>query len=116
MPQVKALRDQFWGALQEVFGKDVTLNGHPTERLPNTVNVNFIGRSGTEILGRIPEVAASTGAACHSDSVTLSPVLASMGVPHKESMGAIRFSLGRATTWEELEFVLDKLRAALSAA
>jgi cysteine desulfurase len=116
MPQVKALRDRFWGALQEVFGKDVTLNGHPTERLPNTVNVNFIGRSGTEILGRIPEVAASTGAACHSDSVTLSPVLASMGVPPKESMGAIRFSLGRATTWEELEFVLDKLRAALSAA
>jgi len=116
MPQVQALRDRFWDTLHEVFGKAVTLNGHPTERLPNTVNVNFIGRIGADILSRIPEVAASTGAACHSGSVTLSPVLAAMGVPKKEGMGAIRFSLGRATAWEDLEIVLDLLRAALSTA
>ena len=116
MPQVQALRDRFWDTLHEVFGKAVTLNGHPTERLPNTVNVNFIGRIGADILSRIPEVAASTGAACHSGSVTLSPVLAAMGVPKKEGMGAIRFSLGRATIWDDLEIVLDLLRAALSAA
>jgi len=116
MPQVQALRDRFWDTLHEVFGKAVTLNGHPTERLPNTVNVNFIGRIGADILSRIPEVAASTGAACHSGSVTLSPVLAAMGVPKKEGMGAIRFSLGRATIWEDLEIVLDLLRAALSTA
>jgi len=116
MPQVQALRDRFWDKLQETFGKNVTLNGHPTERLPNTASVNFIGRIGAEILANIPGVAASTGAACHSGSVTLSPVLAAMGVPQKEGMGAIRFSLGRATTWEDLEIVLDQLRAALSAA
>ncbi len=112
MFQMQALRDRFWDGLQEIFGKDVMLNGHPIERLPNTVNVNFIGRIGAEILSKIPEVAASTGAACHAGSVTLSPVLAAMGVPQREGMGAVRFSLGRSTTWEELAFVLDQLRAA----
>jgi cysteine desulfurase len=112
-PQLRELRDRFWDGLQEAFGDRVTLNGHPAARLPNTLNVNFRGRSGAEILGRLPQVAASTGSACHAGSVTLSPVLAAMGVPLEEGMGAIRFSLGRATTWGELEEVLDLLRAAL---
>ncbi len=85
-----------------IFGAKVTLNGHPTERLPNTHNVNFVGRVGAEILATLPGVAASTGSACHAGSVTLSPVLAAMGVPPGEGMGAVRFSLGRTTTWEEL--------------
>jgi len=116
MPKVQALRDRFWHNLQEIFGDSISLNGHPIERLPNTVTVNFIGRTGTDILARLPEVAASTGAACHSGSVTLSPVLAAMGVPTKEGMGAIRFSLGRATTWEDLEIVLDLLYSTVSRA
>ena len=116
MPKVQALRDRFWHNLQEIFGDSISLNGHPIERLPNTVNVNFIGRTGADILARLPEVAASTGAACHSGSVTLSPVLAAMGVPTKEGMGAIRFSLGRATTWEDLEIVLDLLYSTVSRA
>ena len=116
MPKVQALRDLFWDNLQEIFGDSISLNGHPIERLPNTVNVNFIGRTGADILARLPEVAASTGAACHSGSVMLSPVLAAMGVPTKEGMGAIRFSLGRATTWEDLEIVLDLLYSTVSRA
>lgn len=114
MPQVRKLRDRFWERLQETFGNGVTLNGHPSERLPNTLSVNFVGRIGAEILGKLPQIAASTGSACHAGSVTLSPVLAAMGVPLEEGVGAIRFSLGRATTWEELEEVLDFLRATLS--
>lgn len=114
-PRVRELRDHFWGGLLETFGGRVTLNGHPVDRLPNTLSVNFTGRIGAEILGRLPQVAASTGSACHAGSVTLSPVLAAMGVPLGEGMGAIRFSLGRTTTWEELEEVLDLLRAVLSA-
>ena len=114
MPQVQTLRNRFWEKLQENFGEDITLNGHLTERLPNTLNVNFVGRIGTEILANLPEVAASTGSACHAGSVTLSSVLAAMGVPPEEGMGAIRFSLGRSTTWEELEEVLNGLRTALS--
>jgi cysteine desulfurase len=109
-PKVQMLRDRFWAALRETFGDRVTLNGHPTERLPNTLNVNFTDRIGAEILGRMPQVAASTGSACHTGSVTLSPVLAAMGVSLDEGMGAIRFSLGRTTTWEELEEVLRLLR------
>jgi cysteine desulfurase len=113
MPQGKVLRDRFWDGLRGIFGEKVTLNGHPTERLPNTLNVNFVGRIGAEILAMLPGVAASTGSACHAGAVTLSPVLAAMGVPSGEGMGAVRFSLGRATTWEELEEVLGMLKASV---
>ncbi|MDO8738333.1 aminotransferase class V-fold PLP-dependent enzyme [Candidatus Deferrimicrobium sp.] len=106
MPQVKELRDRFLGGLKGIFGEKVTLNGHPEARLPNTLNVNFVGRVGAEVLAMLPGVAASAGSACHAGSVTLSPVLAAMGVPPGEGMGAVRFSLGRTTTWEELEEVL----------
>jgi cysteine desulfurase len=112
MPRLQALRDRFFEGLKGIFGDGLTLNGHPTVRLPNTLNVNFVGRVGAEILAKMPGVAASTGSACHAGSVTLSPVLASMGVPPEEGMGAVRFSLGRTTAWAELEEVLDLLRAA----
>jgi len=110
MPGVETLRDRFWDGIREIFGDGVTLNGHRSERLPNTLNVNFVGRVGAEILAALPDVAASTGSACHAGSVTLSPVLAAMGVPPGEGMGAVRFSLGRTTTWEELEEVLRLLK------
>ena len=113
MAQVKELRDRFWDRLRGIFGEMVTLNGHPTVRLPNTLNVNFVDRVGTEILAMLPGVAASTGSACHAGSVTLSPVLAAMGVPPGEGMGAVRFSLGRDTTWEELEVVLGAMKASV---
>jgi cysteine desulfurase len=110
MHEVQALRDRFWRKLQETFGKDVTLNGHPTERLPNTLNVTFVGRSGADLLKHMPSVAASTGSACHSGSAALSPVLAAMGIAPEVGMGAVRFSLGRYTTEEEIEEVLALLR------
>ncbi len=116
MPRVQTLRNRFWEKLQENFGDDVTLNGHMTERLPNTLNVNLVGKIGTEILANMPGVAASTGSACHAGSVTLSSVLAAMGVSREEGMGAIRFSLGRTTSWEELEEVLNSLSTSLSRA
>jgi cysteine desulfurase len=112
MPQVQALRDRFHEGLEAIFGSRVTLNGHPTKRLPNTLNVNFVGRIGAEILAKMPGVAASTGSACHAGSVTLSPVLAAMRVPPEEGMGAVRFSLGRTTTWNELQEVIRLLKEA----
>ncbi len=111
MPQVGDLRDRFQAGLEEIFGERVTLNGHPTARLPNTLNVNFVGRVGAEILAAVPGVAASTGSACHAGSVTLSPVLAAMGVPPGQGMGAVRFSLGRSSVWEELAEVLEQLKS-----
>ena len=109
MPQSQTLRDRFWDGLRGIFGEKVTLNGHPAARLPNTLNVNFVGRVGAEILAMLPGVAASTGSACHAGSVTLSPVLAAMGVPPEEGMGAVRFSLGRTSTWGELKEILGLL-------
>lgn len=111
MTDIRILRDRFHQRLKEIFGELITLNGHPVQRLPNTLNVNFVGRVGAEVLAALPGVAASTGSACHAGSVSLSPVLAAMGVPAAEGMGAVRFSLGRSTTWEELEQVLLLLRA-----
>jgi cysteine desulfurase len=109
MDSVRELRDLFWDLLQNEFGDRVVLNGHPIERLPNTLNVNFVGRVGAEILGRLPGVAASTGSACHSGSVELSPVLQAMGVAPEIGMGAIRFSLGHTTTRREIEAVVENL-------
>ena len=80
MDQVRVLRDHFWQMLQQRFGKRVLLNGHPVHRLPNTLNVSFVGQVGGEILARLEGVAATTGSACHSGRVELSPVLKSMGV------------------------------------
>ena len=104
------LRNRFWKLLQDNFGEKVVLNGHPLHRLPNTLNVSFVGKAGGEILSRLDGVAASTGAACHSGSVELSPVLKAMGISPEVGMGAIRFSLGRTTTIQELERVVGLLK------
>jgi cysteine desulfurase len=111
--RICSMRDCFWKLLQDNFGEKVVLNGHPAHRLPNTLNVSFVGKAGGEILFRLDGVAASTGAACHSGSVELSPVLKAMGVSPEVGMGAIRFSLGRTTTLQELERVVDLLKDAL---
>jgi cysteine desulfurase len=109
MERVRALRDHLWKELEKRFGKRVLLNGHPTRRLPNTLNVSFVGRIGAEILVRIDGVAATTGSACHSGRVELSPVLQAMGVIPGVGMGAVRFSLGRGTTREEVDLVAERL-------
>ncbi len=111
---IKELRDHFWSLLAEEFGDRVVLNGHPVERLPNTLNVAFRGRVGADILHALDGVAASTGSACHSGSVTLSPVLKAMRVPPEVGMGAIRFSLGRNTSREDIESVVDRLKRILT--
>ena len=108
-----ALRDRFEAALLEAAAGALTVNGAGAPRLPNTTSVDFHGRAGAELLASLPGVAASTGSACHAGAVTLSPVLAAMGVPEAIGMGAVRFSLGRSTTWDELAHVVDLVRAAL---
>ena len=113
--RVREQRDRLWSALQNVWGERVLLNGHPTKRLPNTLNVSFVGRRGADILAALPQVAASTGSACHADSVTLSPVLAAMGVPLDIGAGAVRLSLGRMTTDDELATLVERLVEVLSA-
>lgn len=111
---IQELRDLFWYRLTEEFDGSVVLNGHPTDRLPNTLNVSFPGKVGAEILQGLDGVAASTGSACHSGSIELSPVLKAMRVLPEIGMGAIRFSLGRTTTDEEIAAVVETLKAALA--
>jgi len=112
MERIRALRDRLWHGLRQVFGDAVVLNGHPELRLPNTLNVSFAGRVGADVLARLDDVAASTGSACHSGRVELSPVLAAMKVSAHVGMGAVRFSLGRGTTEGEIEIVLSRLSEA----
>src|SRR5215469_2364580 len=109
MDSVRELRDLFWDLLEDKVGDGVVLNGHPIQRLANTLNVSFVAQVGAEILGRLPGVAASTGSACHAGSVELSPVLRAMGVTPEIGMGAVRFSLGRTTTRREIETVVENL-------
>ena len=105
------LRNYFYAGLQDLFGAELHLNGHPTERLPNTLNVSFGGRIGSEVLEALEGVAASTGSACHSGRRELSPVLQAMRVPESVGLGAVRFSLGLDTTTEELDHVLGLFRS-----
>ncbi|MHB1652581.1 MAG: cysteine desulfurase family protein [Desulfitobacteriaceae bacterium] len=109
-PTIKELRDYFWRELRNYFTENIVLNGHPEERLPNTLNVSFVGKLGQDILAKIPGLAASTGSACHAGTVELSPVLKAMKVDEEVGKGAIRFSLGRYTTKEEIDLALQWLK------
>jgi cysteine desulfurase len=106
---MKDLTDYFYKKLKENFGDKINLNGHPEKRLPNTLNVSFLGHNGHEVLNSINEVAASTGSACHSGLTEISPVLKSMNVSEEVGRGAVRFSLGRYTTKEEIDAVIESL-------
>ena len=101
--EVRQLRDLFWQEIEKRFGDRVVLNGHPEQRLPNTLHVNFRGVIGAELLENMPTLAASTGSACHAGEVSLSSVLEAMHIPPELGMGAVRFSLGRYTTRQEIE-------------
>jgi cysteine desulfurase len=109
----KDLTNYFWSQLRAEFGDQVVLNGHPEERLPNTLNVSFVRRIGQDLLNEIPQLAASTGSACHAGSIELSPVLKEMNVPEEVGMGAIRFSLGRYTTKDEIDIIIKKFKEIL---
>lgn len=112
---LKELRERLWRQLQADFGKDVVLNGPLEQRLPNTLNVGFVGHIGAELLEKIPTVAASTGSACHEGQVTCSPVLQAMGVPPAVARGAVRLSVGRFTTAEQIDEAARAFRSALAA-
>ncbi len=105
---IEILRDRFWALLQEIFGDQIVLNGH-AESLPNTLNVSFLGQIGAEILEKMPGVAAATGSACHAGQVELSPVLKAMGISPEAGAGAIRFSLGRTTSTQDIDTVVAQL-------
>jgi len=96
------LRDHLYnGIVKEI--PEVRLNGHPQERLPNTLSLGFPGVEANTLLQAMPEIAASAGAACHSGGGGMSGVLAAMQIPSEFAIGTIRFSVGRMTTEEEID-------------
>jgi len=119
--RLTALRDRLWEGVR-VRVPDVRLNGHPTERVPGTANISYKNvESESIVLGLdLKGIAVSAGSACTSGSVEPSYVLVAMGVPLEWAMGAVRSSLGRSTTAEDIDYVVEsiepivrKLRAAL---
>jgi cysteine desulfurase len=107
--KLRTLRDRLWERLRAGLGERVVLNGHPEKRLPNTLNANFVGHVGSELLAKMPEIAASTGSACHEGKVTQSPVLCAMLVPPEKGRGALRLTVGRFTTEEEIDQAAEVL-------
>lgn len=100
--RLASLRDRLHDGLRA--GLDlVILNGHPTERLPNTLNVSFVGVDAEALLTEMPEVAVSTGSACTSAILEPSHVLRAMGLPDNLAHAAVRFSVSRFTTEDEID-------------
>jgi cysteine desulfurase len=93
----RALRDQLWIGLSAAI-PGLRRNSHPTECLPNTLNVSFPDVQGSRLLAATPEIAASTGSACHAGEETPSAVLLAMGIEPRVALGAVRLSIGRSTS------------------
>lgn len=100
--RVARLRDRLWEGLSASV-PGLALNGHRELRLPNTLNVRFPGASGTAVLADAPEIAASTGAACHEGVEAASAVIVAMGVSPDDALGSVRLSLGRETAEDDVE-------------
>jgi cysteine desulfurase len=112
MDAVQALRDKLEDEiLQRVPNAKLNGTGDRTKRLPNTSSISFAGINGETILAKLNDagVCVSTGSACNAETHTASPVLQAMNIPYLTAMGAIRFSLGRYNTMEEVDFVLEML-------
>lgn len=106
--RITGLRDDLWARLEATV-PGIQLNGHRTLRLPNTLNVRFPRASGNAILEGAPEIAASTGSACHAAGESASAVILAMGIASDDAIGSIRLTLGRGTTAAEVEAAADAL-------
>ena len=102
VPRMQSLRDRLHGLLLKSI-LELRLNGHPKKRLQNTLNVSVPGIDSEELLAGTPELAASTGSACHADRTEPSPVLTAMGVPEEVALGTLRLSLGKWSTEKEID-------------
>jgi cysteine desulfurase len=102
------LRDRLWNQLHDSIS-DLTANGAHASRLPNTLSVNFPNVVGAELLAAIPELCASTGAACHSGTTNLSSTLAAIGLTPEVARGTIRLSVGWFTSEDEVDRAADLL-------
>jgi cysteine desulfurase len=101
--RIRTLRDMLHHRLDELLPGRVQLNGHRDQRLPNTLNISITGVAGDHLLAVAPGIAASTGSACHTATPAPSPVLLAMGHDPGRAVSALRLTLGRWTTREDIE-------------
>jgi cysteine desulfurase len=101
--RLQARRDRLHRTLTHALPGRVVLNGHPERRLPNTLNISISGARGDELLAAVPDAAASTGSACHAGTTDPSPVLAAMGLDRDRALAAIRLSVGRWTSDQDID-------------
>lgn len=110
LTRVKGMRDRLE---KELLARipDALVNGHPTQRTPNTLNISFQYVEGEAILLMLSEagIAASSGSACTSGSLEPSHVLRAMGVPFTAAHGSVRFSLSRYNTEEDIDYIIEQL-------
>ncbi|HLG63815.1 MAG TPA: cysteine desulfurase family protein [Ktedonosporobacter sp.] len=111
----QTLRDHLHALLEQYLPRTVHLNGHPVERLPNTLNVSIDSVVGEEVLTATPAIASSTGSACHEGSTEPSAVLLAMGLSRERALGALRLTLGRWSTTEEVETAARSLAQSVEA-
>jgi cysteine desulfurase len=106
--RLKRLRDRLWEKLQTGLD-EIYLNGHPTERLPNNLNVSFAYVEGESIIMGVKDLAVSSGSACTSASLEPSYVLKAIGVGEDLAHTSIRFSVGRFSTEEEVDYAAKRM-------
>jgi cysteine desulfurase len=106
------LRDRLYRGLVESLPERIALNGHPEHRLPNTLNVSISGCGGDAVLAATPGIAASTGSACHAGTTEPSPVLSAMGLDSDRALSAVRLSLGRWSTVEQVDLAIAAIAKA----
>jgi len=109
---ISGLREVFWEKLQGLEG--LHLNGDSTRRLPGVLNIGIEGVDGEVLLMALKDLAVSTGSACNSASVEPSYVLRRLGLPDSLAHSSLRFTLGRFTTREEVEYAADQLLTAVA--
>ncbi len=112
---MESLRDRLADLLREVVGDELVIHGEQAQRLPNTLSVNFPRVAAHDLLARIPEVCASTGAACHSGGTGVSATLRAMGLTAQTARGTIRLSVGWQTTVDEIDRAANLLVGAWEA-
>ncbi len=107
--RMQSLRDRLQQRLESELPDLVHLNGHSAERLPNTLNVSIDGVLGEEVLAATPEIAASTGSACHEGNTEPSSVLLAMGLARERALGALRLTFGRWSEEGDVEVAVNAL-------
>lgn len=104
--RISFLRDKLHNGLNEALG-ELHLNGHPTDRLPQSLNVSFPYIESDSLVASLKNIAVSSTSACMSAAAIPSYVLAAMGVPKERIHASVRFGLGRFTTEEEIVYTVE---------